>query len=349
MYPFKIPVERLNENEGTITFGLRASNLLDVRLPLVRIFEISKGKTVFVLERDANFDLRFIQSNPNYKTKVAKVNIKNFCGNSKIFITLSWSKKENIVYVGEQGKGELRNGKSSEEPDINFRVGKNGEIYQIGDKGIKVRGYRVKMGNEVVLEPTAKELFDFQLERVEILIKNCKKGDFMFESTLVQQIIVMLTTAFELYARTRFIELEAEGKSVNLEKLFKRFVSNKYREQTKKEINQTATKQGKTEITVFIERRIINFQDWKCFKEAYNKGYNLKVGKIGIPNEILGDVQKFIEWRHKIIHSKGEQTMINFEEVPPATPIFTTKELAEKGLNTFQKFVDIFHKNTIEI
>jgi hypothetical protein len=57
----------------------------------------------------------------------------------------------------------------------------------------------VKVGREVVLEPTAKEIFDFQIKKMGILIENCKKGDFLFESTLVQQIIVMLVTAFEMY------------------------------------------------------------------------------------------------------------------------------------------------------
>lgn len=33
---------------------------------------------------------------------------------------------------------------------------------------------------------------------------------------MVQQTIVMLTTAFEVYTRTRFVELEKESKTVNM-------------------------------------------------------------------------------------------------------------------------------------
>jgi len=33
-----------------------------------------------------------------------------------------------------------------------------------------------KVGKEVVLEPMAKEIFDFQMEKARILIGNCKKG-----------------------------------------------------------------------------------------------------------------------------------------------------------------------------
>ncbi len=347
--PVGILVEQLNEREGTIEFVVRESNLFDERIPLIRILEIAKGQTVFILERDSDFNLRFIQSNPNYRTKIAKINIQDFRNTPKLFVAFTWSEKENAIYVGEYRKGELKNAKSLEDPNIKFRVGKDRAIYQVGDKGIKVGFYRVKVGEEVVLEPTAKEIFDFQMEKIKILIENCKKGDFLFESTLVQQIIVMLTTTFEVYARTRFIELEKEGKIVNMDELYNRFVSKKYGEQFKEEIKEAVSRRGKTELEVFIESRYVNFQDWESFKDAYNKGYSLKIGEIGIPNDILLQVQKFIKWRHKIIHSKSDQTMINFEEVPPSEPIFTNKVLAEKGLDIFQKFINEFHESTLNL
>jgi hypothetical protein len=134
-----------------------------------------------------------------------------------------------------------------------------------------------------------------------------------------------------------------------MEALHERFVSEKYREQFKEEVREIANKQGKTELEVFVEKRRINFQNWEEFKDAYNRGYGLKIGEIGIPNDVLYDVQMFIRWRHKIIHSKDDQTIINFEEVPPAEPVFTKKDLAEKGLNVFQKFINEFHKTTLKL
>ncbi len=304
---------------------------------------------MFILERDPNFNLRFIQSNPNYKTKVAQINIQDFRNAPKLFIAFTWSDKENTIYVGKYGRDELRSVNSFEDPNIKFRVGKDGGIYQIGDEGVKVGFYRVKVGEKVILEPIAKEIFDFQMEKIRILIENCKKGDFLFESTLIQQIIVILTTAFEVYTRTRFIELEKEGKVINMEALYDPFILKGYREQFKEERREIASKQGKMELEVFIEKRQVNFQNWKDFKDVYNKGYGLKIGGIGIPNDILLDVQRFIDWRHMIIHSKDDRTMMNFEEVPPAEPIFTNKDLAEKGLSVFQKFINELHKSTLEL
>jgi len=351
--PLRIPLDQLNEREGTITFVVSESNLFDEGIPLIRILEIAKGQTVFVLERDPNFNLRFIQSNLNYKTRIAEINIREFRNAPKLFIAFTWSERENIIYVGEYGKGNLKSAKSYEDSNIKFRVDKDGGIYQIGDKSIQVRYYRVKVGEKVVLEPTAKEIFDFHMEKIKILIENCKKGDFLFESTLVQQIIVMLTTAFEVYIRTRFLELEREGKPLDMEALNNRFIPKRYREQFKEEVREIARNQGRTELEVFIEvinrKRSINFQDWNSFKDAYSKGYGLKIGVIGIPNEILLEVQRFIKWRHKIIHSKDDRTMINFEDVPPAEPIFTNKDLAEKGLKIFQKFIEELHKSTLKL
>lgn len=344
--PIGIPVEQLNEKVGSIEFVVSESNLFEQGIPLVRILEIGKGQTVFILERDPNFNLRFIQSNPNYQTKIAEVNIKDFHNAPKLFIAFTWSQEENTIYVGDYKEDDLRSGKSFEDPDRKFRIGKDGAIYQIGDKGMKVGYYRFEVGGKVVLEPKAKEFFDFQMEKVRILVENCKKGDFLFESTLAQQIVVMLTTAFEVYARTRFLELEKEDKNVNMKELYYRFISKNYRQQYKDEMTEVAVKQSKTELEVFIESKAVNFQDWESFKNAYNKGYGLKIGEIGIPNDLLLEVQKYINWRHKIIHSKSDQTIINSEEVPPAEPIFTNKDFAEKGLNIFQEFISKFHENT---
>jgi len=339
----RIPVEQLNEREGTIVFTLNVSesNLFEKSIPSIRLLEIVKGHTIFILERDSDFCLKFIQSNPDRGTKIAKINIQDFRNALKLFIALTWSEGGNVLYVGRCGGNELRSAKSFEDQNTKFRVGKDGRIYQIGDKGVQVGYYKVRYGKKVVLEPTAKEIFDFQMEKIKVLIENCKKGDFLFESTLVQQIIVMLTTAFEVYTRTRFVELEKEGKLVDMEALYRHFISKSLREQLRKEIKARASKGEKTELEIFIEGRHINFQNWEDFKKAYNKGYGLKIEDIAVSANILNEVRKFITWRHKIIHSKDDQTIINLEEVPPENPVFTNKELAEKGLSIFRRFINL--------
>jgi len=348
--PLKIPIERIDENKGTVQFTLSASNIFDKAIPRLKILEVYKNQTVFVLERDAEFDLKFIQSHPNYSTKVAKVDIRDYEGSPKLFISFTWSDKgNNAIYVGNYKEKELRSSTSYESSNLNFRVGKDGSIYQIGDEGVKVGSYRVVMGQETVLEPTAIELFKFQIEKVNVLIENCRKGDFLFETTISQLVIVALVTAFESYTRTRFTELEKEGKELNIEELYKCFVPNTYRQSFIEDTKESATKNGVTELEVLISTRRINFQDWESFKDAYNKGYGLRIGDIGVSNDILIDLQQSFKWRHKIIHSKDDQTIINMEELPSKKPLFTNKDLAEKCLDTFQQFITALHKASVNL
>ncbi|MFC1940529.1 hypothetical protein ACFLXO_07615, partial [Chloroflexota bacterium] len=84
-------------------------------------------------------------------------------------------------------------------------------------------------------------------------------------------------------------------------------------------------------------------------KDTYSKGYGIKIGDIGIPNDILIDLQQSLKWRHKIIHSKDDQTIINLEELPVKEPIFTNKDLAEKCLNTFQRFINALHEASLKL
>ncbi len=345
----RIHSKQLNEQEGTITFAVGKSNLFNKSIQLISIFEAVKGQTVFSLDRDSDFNLRFIQSNPNYETKIAKINIQEFCNTSILYITFTWSEIRNVIYVEDRGIGVLRTAKSFEDPNIKLRVNKDGGVCKIGDKDIRVGYYRVKVDKEVVLEPVAKEIFDFWMVKIGVLIENCKRGDFLFESTLVQQIIVMLTTAFEVYTRTRFVELEKESNAVSMEALYSHFLSKKYREQFKEEIRESANKQRKTELEVFIEKRCVNFQNWEDFKDVYNKGHNLKIMDVRVSNDALLDVQMFIKWRHEIIHSKDDQTMKKNEEIPSAEPIFANKDLALRGLAAFKEFISEFHKSTKNI
>jgi len=63
--------------------------------------------------------------------------------------------------------------------------GKGGSYILVGDEGVDVRVVYVKMGERIIAEPSAIELFNFSIERVRVLLQGCK-GDFLFETTCVQ-------------------------------------------------------------------------------------------------------------------------------------------------------------------
>ena len=184
--------------------------------------------------------------------------------------------------------------------------------------------------------------------KVNILIDGCKLKDFFFESTLVQQCLVMLVTGFEVYARTRFVEMEKEGRKPNIEGIIEEFAK---KESVKEEIEDYAKSMGKSLLESMLEVRkgkgVINFQNWKDCKAAYNKAYGIKFGEIpNLTGGILENIPKYIDLRHKIIHSKYDMTVLNFDRVPPEEPIFANMVFIEQARDDFIEFMEKLHRET---
>jgi hypothetical protein len=81
-------------------------------------------------------------------------------------------------------------------------------------------------GGEIILLPTAKEIWNSSTDKVNVLINGCKVGGFLFETTIVQQCLVMLVTGLEVYSKNRFLEMEKEGKEPNIDALMNEFAFN---------------------------------------------------------------------------------------------------------------------------
>ena len=249
--------------------------------------------------------------------------------------------------VGEEGGSNLKFSKA-EQKGGKIRIGENGALYQIGDQGLEVGWYRIRKNGEDVLKPTAKEIWDWTITRVNILIEGSKLKDFLFESTLVQQCLVMLVTGFEIYTKERFIEMAKEGKTPDIEALMKEFIN---REPMKEEIEHHAIITGKSFLESMLEVRggkgVINFQNWEDCKAAYSKGYGIKFGDIpDLRSVVLAHIRDVIELRHKIIHSGNDMTILNWDRVPPEEPIFAKKEFIEQARDAFVEFVEKLHNLT---
>lgn len=50
-------------------------------------------------------------------------------------------------------------------------VSKDGSIFIMRDEGVEVSMAYIKRGRETILEPTAKEIFDFNIEQINNLIE----------------------------------------------------------------------------------------------------------------------------------------------------------------------------------
>lgn len=339
-----------NEKNGSIMIKIlrnNLGNLMDISLESVNLFNIQVRGSIFTLNRDINFNLVFTHYNPKTGIREAIVNLKELNLNIGLFIVLTWSEEKNFLKAGGIGGSDLKSIKAEQKPG-KIRMGKNGTFYRIGDKGIEIGLFRVREANQNVLMSNAKEMWDFNVKKVSILIEGCNSKNHLFNTILLQQCLVILVTGFEIYTRSRFIEIEKECKIPNIEALMNEFVKKDY---LKENVQNYAKSKEKSllESILKVKRGIglINFQNWHDCKKAYNIAYGIKFGEIQeIKNKILMNIQNYIKLRHKIIHSIKPITVINFDRIPQEKPIFLNKKYIEQTKEDFVQFIDKLHKLT---
>ncbi|UFX82601.1 hypothetical protein [Candidatus Absconditicoccus praedator] len=336
-----IDFSKINESEGTIYFNISKGNLF-LNDNYISIIKDYKNKTVFVLDRvieNGKYILRFVQSNPNIKTKICKLDITNFKEKDNFIITITWSAKNNL-YFGTDSEDLIKT-ESVENENLNFRVGKDGDIYQVGDENIMVKGFSINVGGETVLEASAIEKYEMQREKINQLFENSQIKDYLFETTIYQQIIVMLVIGIEVYGKTRFLELLDE-KIINSNAIINTFISKKYTEYIV-ELNTISSEKEK--VLKIVDDKLINFQDFDKLKKAFNKGFGINTGNINN----LENLKKLFNIRHKIIHTKNDMTILNIDEMVKFSeqPKFMKNEYIKESIEIVDTFINAFHQKTL--
>lgn len=175
----------------------------------------------------------------------------------------------------------------------------------------------------------------------------------MLESTVVQMGIAMLVSAYEAYFKKRFVELEKEGWVPNIDELLRAIFSNKW-ESYKKELEQIAQAENKSIVELLASGAgkgrfkwgAINFQDFDECKRVFKKCYGIRFGEI-VESQIIEKVRRFIRYRHEIIDSGRDMTVLNYYELPNKEPIFSTKKILEEARNVFKEFINKIHEATL--
>lgn len=350
--PFPIPFDQLlkhiNEKEGTIEFKIvEVGNLFDKKLEWVWVFDLPVGLSRFLLIREGYFNLLFYHFSPKLGIRIASLDVSKLSKAKGLYVAVTWSEIESCIYIGDrEGKVGLLSARAKSQP---FRAisGKDGSFLIVGDEGLDVGIVYVKKGERVIVEPNAIETFNFNVKRLNTLIDGCSKGDFLFETTCVQAGLVMLVSAFETYCRKRFLEMELEGWSLDFDSLCAEIIPRRYLDDYKHELEERSKTKDKRKLELLIEDRRINFQNFNECKAAFNKGYGVKFGEVsGIKPQAIERVRKLIQFRHKIVHSGRDVTILNYEEIPDEKPIFSNKQLLEHAKNILVEFVQRLHVAT---
>ena len=347
--PLNLPFDSASEEAGSLQFTLVDSDVLDLSEDNRYFFDVQLGGSKFVLFRDKYLNIRFIHSRPESDIRIATIGLAGLRVNERVSIICTWSNdgdslsvsdvfSPSFIYAAQQTKGViLPLGVSS--------ASVHGKLWSTGS-------YRKSLADVELSD--AKGLWDWHLTSVHNLIdglsacwsvEECKWRNALFKSTLAMQCIVILVTGFEAYTRSRFAEMDKEGKEPNVGALLKRFDPKGY---SKKEREEHRNATGGSELSGVLEIRngkgLINFQNFQQCKDAYNKGYGIKFGELWNIGLTPRRIQNYIKYRHATIHSKGVPT-IGYDT--KGYPLLVDIPQVEEAASDFSCFVEALHVETL--
>jgi hypothetical protein len=340
--------EAMRRPEGTLFFKFSSSDLFNRESKGGKIWEMSAGEQFFLVERTDALTLQFYHSSPGTGTRVATIDLNKLPQSETIGITITWAPAEITLYAGPIGHpSQVQSSKGSESKKA-FRVGKDRAVYQVGDEGVDVMGVSIYHGDKAILLPTGLEAWRNTIQAVKVLGTGSSAEGFIFEVVCTNLTLSILVTGFEAYAKTRFLELEGEGIKPDLSALVQVTIPRREREGGYEQILQSeANDEGKSVLSVIAQR--INFQNFQECKRAYNKAYGIKFGEIGLDSGSLDSLQRFIRYRHRIVHVSPLIGMLNQSDVPKEEPVFSKRELSQEAVTVFTRFVDKLHEATLKL
>jgi hypothetical protein len=349
-HTFKQIQDAICRPEGTFLFEYYSKDLFDKTKKGGILLQIPSGEHLFRLERDDNLLIHFYHSSPGTGTRVATIDLKEIPPSNQVFMSFTWAPVEITFHIGPRvpnGKLFSAKGVASEKQ---FRVGKDGGVYQIGDSGVEVMGISVYHAGKQVLQPTALDAWKQTIKATEILSTGQSDQGYIFEVAITNLTLAILVTGFEAYTKSRFLEIEQEGIMPDIDAILNSFFTMKERQSGIAEILKSeARDQQQTVLQLIVERDIINFQNYQKCKLAYNKAYQIRFGNFELQSSSLEKINKFIKYRHRIIHVSPLLGMLNQAEVPPEEPIFPNKKLAGEAIREFDNFVERLHEATLKL
>lgn len=342
--------EAIRRPEGTFTFNYQSPDLFDKDKPGGIVLEIPSGQHLFRLERDNDFCIHFYHSSPGTGTRVATINLNDLAPAPNVFMAFSWTPNEIKLHIGPKVAGGKLVSATGIASQRQFRIGKDGRVYQIGDHDIEVIGMSFYQAGQPIILPTAKEAWSETVKAIEILSTGVSIEGYMYEVVVTNLTLAVLVTGFEAYTKKRFIEMEQEGLDPNTDAIVDTFYPKKERKAGIKVLLEAEARDaGITVLQNIVARGAISFQNFKNCKRAYNKAYGLKFGDLALPANTLESLQSYVRYRHKIIHTSALLGMLNQEEVPLEEPVFPKKEIGEKAKECFNNFIESLHQATLAL
>lgn len=342
--------KNLKQPKGSFTFDFKiGKGVFSKDGREITLVEISTGQQLYRLVRTRDMKIIFYHFSPGTGAREAVANLNNITPYYRLLFVLTWSTKEIRLLVTPYTKtllGEHVVGGPSYQM---YRPGTDGKVYNLGKDSRISRMAHFSLKGKILVQPTAIEVWDETLLAIDAL-NTGTSNDGLYSTIVANTSISMLISGFEAYTKRRFIELEEEGITPRVIKLIGAFYSAKERstnlEQT---IKDQAKEQNISILKLLIQKKTIGFQNFQKCKLAYNKAYRIQFGNIGVPSTLLEEMQKYFDYRHRIIHVHPAFGILNPHETPEKDAVYSDKELIDKGKALFDEFIKKLHLATLSL
>ena len=340
----------LRRPEGTFEFRATVPRLLDPAVPGGVLLDVVAGLHVFRLVRNDSLRLSFVHASPGTGTRVALLDLHALeCSSDGFFFVLVWSPEEIRLHVGcHPPQGRLGEAVGVRAP-FELQIGRDGVVYQVGSRGVEVAGLRMHAGGVLMVAPSAINLWADTRLAAETLLAGA--GDDYFRQVVTSNAVLSgLTTGFETYCQQRFVELEGEGVPCDVIAVARTCLSRQEKlaldESGLRPLEQEAADNGLS-VVAFLAGRL-SFQNYKKVKEAFSRGYRLKLGDL-MSSTLLERIQRLLDYRHRVVHVSPVIGLLNQDRVPPEEPVFSNSAFAHAAVASFDEFIGALHAGTLRL
>ena len=338
---------------GTCEFRGNYRDLLSDEGAAAILFEVVKTATAWQLYRTPDLTLHFVHAAPGTGTREAVLDLRVLQTGTPchaFFFCLVWAPDRLSLSVGRLDRqGQLQTAEGTRAP-FTLQVVADDRVFRIGDVGITVMGARIYSGGKPILRPSAWSAWQEILKAVDTLMRGASPDGYLFEVVAANAALAFLVTGFETYCQTRFHEMQDEGWEPRKEALVQAFLGQVERAQFQRgeqlDLERKAKESGWSFTRALAEEKRIDFQNYDRTKRAFNRAYGIKFGEL-VSSGILDDLQRFIEYRHRIIHVSPLLGLLDGSRVPPEVPVFAGAPTVQSALRTFESFIGALHQSTV--
>lgn len=270
--------ELLKWKEWTIKFNISIWNLLENNNTDLLIYDILSINSRLVLYKDTENNICLLYQKDSLWEFISKISLNNFTSENKWFYICQTFSNEVISLSIWDSLWTLLTEKWYKVQNVQIVINDKVWLLRIWDENVEVKDLRIiSWWNDIYIDKWY-NIWLSKLNNSRHINLNSNKIDFLFESLINQQIIIILVTWLEIYLKLSFYE------NIDINKVDEDIKVNSYFQKVRDNV-----------------------------KPLYEKYFWINISNLSKYSEILN----YIKYRHNIIHSSFDNSVLDFNRKVP--------------------------------